>query len=265
MLDRLLLILTRWPFIVALAVLLLNDWWLKSQYPGVITGKLSDFSGLAVVAMLLLTAFPSRTATIYIIVSSAFLWWKSEASEPFIGLVNTWATFQVGRTVDYTDLIALVVLPACPRILAYSSHNGRLSIAQRRTIFIPVVVVTLLGVMGTSVVRTHQEYVVRSIDASNLLRPDAIAKAIATVAASHGLKCRDCSHELQRADFEGNGINLAYSFQAKNSISFTIQAYPNGLFFGASGQEKANALRNSLKAILAQRFQGLEYVEQLKP
>ena len=69
--DRLLLILTRWPFIVVLAVLLLNDWWLKSQYPGVITGKLSDFSGLAVVAMLLLAVFPSRTATIYIILKTA--------------------------------------------------------------------------------------------------------------------------------------------------------------------------------------------------
>lgn len=30
----------------ALALLGINDWWLKSAYPGAITGKLSDFAGL---------------------------------------------------------------------------------------------------------------------------------------------------------------------------------------------------------------------------
>ena len=56
---------------------------------------------------------------------------------------------------------------------------------------------------------------------------------------------------------------MTYSFQGKKAVTFNIEAYPNGIFFGTSGLEKADALRTSLKRALAERFKGLEYIEQL--
>jgi hypothetical protein len=47
-------------FAVALAALLANDLYLRTHFPGVITGKLSDFAGLVVVSLVLLPLSPRR-------------------------------------------------------------------------------------------------------------------------------------------------------------------------------------------------------------
>ena len=62
--TRLASVITTWPFVASLAVLLLNDFWLKRAAPGVITGKLSDFAGIAIVTLLLLATWPQRRGTI---------------------------------------------------------------------------------------------------------------------------------------------------------------------------------------------------------
>lgn len=58
--DALIHTLTRWPFLTALAVLLVNDSFLKASLPGLVTGKLSDFAGIAMIALPLFVAFPRR-------------------------------------------------------------------------------------------------------------------------------------------------------------------------------------------------------------
>ncbi|MBC8025927.1 MAG: hypothetical protein H7Y89_08045, partial [Steroidobacteraceae bacterium] len=80
--------LTRWPFLAALTTLLLNDFWLKSQFPGLITGKLSDFAGIAMIALPLLATFPRHARAIYLAIAAAFLWWKSPLSGLFIAFAN---------------------------------------------------------------------------------------------------------------------------------------------------------------------------------
>jgi hypothetical protein len=53
-------VLTTWPFVLALTTLIANDAWLKSAWPGLITGKLSDVAGIAVVALLALSRLRIR-------------------------------------------------------------------------------------------------------------------------------------------------------------------------------------------------------------
>lgn len=60
-------------------------------------------------------------------------------------------------------------------------------------------------------------------------------------------------------------MSLRYIFTGAKSLSFQVLAFPGGLFFGASGQEKADRLRNDLKSHLASSYENLEYVEQLDP
>jgi hypothetical protein len=117
--------------------------------------------------------------------------------------------------------------------------------------------------MGTSAIQTREEYSIRRTASSDELRREAVADAIATVAKQHGLEYCECSNPSWWGTYSGKGVTLTYSFQSSEAISFQVQALPSGIFFGATGQERANALRVDLIATFARSFRGLEFVESL--
>ncbi len=98
-------------FLVSLSILLLNDGVLKYNYHNALTGKLSDFSGLIALPLFLLAYFPQRRKFILCTCALLFCWWKMPISQPFIDLANRVLPFRVSRVLDYTDLLALLVLP----------------------------------------------------------------------------------------------------------------------------------------------------------
>lgn len=53
-------------FLVCLALLLCNDFWLKEEFSNVITGKLSDFTGLFIFPFFWSAFFPKYTRGIHI-------------------------------------------------------------------------------------------------------------------------------------------------------------------------------------------------------
>lgn len=97
-------------FAFSLAVLTLNDFYLKSAFHNFVTGKLSDFVGLFVFAVFWIALFPSKKFPIFFLTAILFTWWKSPFSQPFI---DQWSSylFPIQRTVDLSDLYALSVLP----------------------------------------------------------------------------------------------------------------------------------------------------------
>jgi hypothetical protein len=254
-----------WPFICALTILLVNDWWLKFICPGLISGKLSDFAGIALVGFSLLALWPRHTRKIYLAISATFLWWKSPLSEPLIQLVNECMPFSIDRTVDYTDLVALTILPVCSYVL---DHNRRFLLPWpmlRRLLFLPVIVATAFGTMATSVIPARQDYEVRRTGNSEELQREQVNKIVASVAASNGLTCQNCPRADGSMVYIGRGITMRYTFRATDAIAFEIESWPGFLWFGSSGRDKADALQSDLKAALADQFKGLEFVEQLKP
>lgn len=257
------LTLTTWPFLLSLAALLLNDLWLKGLYPGFFTGKLSDFAGIALVALLLLACDPAHHWRTVAGIVLAFTWWKSPLSQSFIDAFNAMSHFPIGRVVDYTDLISFAVLPSivkvarCPRAFQIPGQS------LRRALVIPVALLTLLGLTATSLVTARQDYQVRQPDFRGRLDRGAIAGTVARVATRHDLNCEACSEAPSRARFAGNGMTLEYRFVGANVIEFEVEAIPDGLFFGRSGNEKADRLRADLKDELSALHEGLEYVERL--
>jgi hypothetical protein len=258
-------VVASWPFLVCLVALLANDWWLKAAHPGVISGKLSDFAGVALVGMFLMAALPRHMLTLSLSIAALFLWWKSPWSQSAIELINAIAPFQIGRTVDYTDLAALGVLPVCAHVVdragRYSLRDDRL----RRALFVPLVATTAFAVMGTSAAPTRETYSIRSSSAGTALQREAVAEAIAELMQQQGLECRDCAKPSESAKYSGRDIALSYTFDGPDAIHFQIEAWTTALFFGASGSEKAAALRSAVKSMLARRFTDLEYVEPLQP
>lgn len=119
--------LTSTPFLICLFLLLLNDFYLKSAFHNSLTGKLSDLCGLFIFPIFWSVLFHKRKQTVYILTALFFIYWKSSYSDPFIQLFSLYV-FPIDRTVDPTDLFALIVLPV-------SWHLQ--SLPQKRSYFNP--------------------------------------------------------------------------------------------------------------------------------
>src|SRR5687767_14998653 len=101
-------------FVVSVALLVVNDFVLKATFHNGLTGKLSDFAGLAAFSLFGCALWPGRERIIALAVSVDFILWKSPYSQTLIDGINLFSPFPLSRTVDYTDLMALpVVWLAC--------------------------------------------------------------------------------------------------------------------------------------------------------
>lgn len=121
------ILISNW-FVGALGVLLLNDFILKEHYNNWITGKLSDVVGLFVFALFWGALFPKFKAKIFWIIAILFVYWKSPFSQPFINSWNNFTPLSISRVIDYTDLMALSILPFAYFIAAQEKQLKRLSI-----------------------------------------------------------------------------------------------------------------------------------------
>ncbi|MCV9386394.1 hypothetical protein [Reichenbachiella ulvae] len=97
-------------FLLGLAILILNDFVLKYEYSNVLTGKLSDFTGLFIFPIFFSALFPKYARIIYGLTILIFGYWNSSISQGLINLLNN-SGIHVGRTVDPTDFLAFSVLP----------------------------------------------------------------------------------------------------------------------------------------------------------
>ncbi|HEV2859493.1 MAG TPA: hypothetical protein VGX48_00645 [Pyrinomonadaceae bacterium] len=109
--ERNLQVLTSRGFVASLALLLVNDFLLKPLLHNALTGKLSDFAGLFVFPLFWSALFPRFRRHVYVTTAALFLFWKSAHSQPLVEAWNSLRLIPLGRTVDATDLVALLVLP----------------------------------------------------------------------------------------------------------------------------------------------------------
>lgn len=97
-------------FLLGLVVLVLNDHYFKLAYPNWFTGKVSDFVGLFILPIFLTSLSDKSIKLNCLLAAVMFIIWKSPVVEPLITAGKS-IDFPFHRTVDYTDLIALAVLP----------------------------------------------------------------------------------------------------------------------------------------------------------
>lgn len=141
------------PFILSLSILVLNDWLLKAAWHNTLTGKLSDFAGVALFALFWCALFPRHLHRVMAVTVFGFVWWKSPLSQPLIEQWNAWIPLRLGRTVDYSDLFALLVLPG---VAAYVR-----SVPARRAgrwLRAPFALCALAAMMGTAKLPDTPEY-----------------------------------------------------------------------------------------------------------
>ena len=102
--------LTSPAFVLAVALLVLNDWVLKPAVGSWWTGKLSDVAGLFAFATFWSALLPRYRARVCTLTAVGFLIWKSPASAPMLAAWNALGVWPLERVVDYTDWLALVAL-----------------------------------------------------------------------------------------------------------------------------------------------------------
>jgi len=111
MTDRSSHILASPGFLIGLSLLLTNDFVFKQQFHNGFTGKLSDFAGLFVFSLFWIAFFPRHKKLICVSTAVLFVFWKSAYSQFAIDGWNSLPFFGIQRTVDYSDLSALLTVP----------------------------------------------------------------------------------------------------------------------------------------------------------
>ena len=144
-------LLTSPAFLLALALLLLNDWVLKAAVGSWWTGKLSDFAGLFAFAVFWSALFPSRARTVVTITAAAFVLWKSPASTPALDAWNAVVPWPLAREVDYSDWIALLALAPAYRVA--TAPRVPPALAWRRTGAMAIAMLSVFAFAATSVRR----------------------------------------------------------------------------------------------------------------
>jgi len=104
-------ILTTSLFLSGLLLLLLNDFVFKELYGNWLTGKLSDFAGLFIFPLFWTVLIPKHKTKIFWLTGLLFVYWKSPFSQIFLNAWNDLGLLTISRIVDYSDLIALSMLP----------------------------------------------------------------------------------------------------------------------------------------------------------
>jgi hypothetical protein len=142
-------ILSRPLFVLALGLLLLNDFYLKYEYSTFLTGKLSDFAGLFIFPYFLSSVRINWTKSIYIVTAVLFVFWKSPYSQE---LIDSARTLGIGfnRVIDYTDLFALIILPFS---FWYFQKQLLTAIKINKYLTVPLSVISLFAIWATTLPR----------------------------------------------------------------------------------------------------------------
>jgi hypothetical protein len=151
-------ILTSPAFVLAVALLLVNDWMLKPALGGPWTGKLSDAAGVFAFPLFWSAFWPGRRPAIYAATAAAFLVWKSPLSGAPLAAWNALGFWPLARVVDYTDWLALAALVPSYRAAGRAAGQAPLGWARlaRRAGAAASAAVALVAFAASS--RVHPTY-----------------------------------------------------------------------------------------------------------
>lgn len=251
---------TRSPgFILALFLLLLNDHLLKNLLPGLLTGKLSDVAGVFLVGLLACALPRVRPPLSLALLALLFIWWKSPTSSTAISLWNGLALWPVQRVEDYSDLIALLSLPA-----AHAYWQRYRAIALSRLLRLPLIMATVFAVSATSMIpRTitlqvptapHTHTTARAADVSGcdqrLRRElDEVVRTLGYLPEQprDSAEAGGCGHQFYRASHGASYLTVEYDPQRQLTRVEAADYYDYAFLSGAE------RLRLALREALIQR------------
>ena len=146
-------LLTDKLFLLGLIILLTNDFIFKYEVGGLITGKLSDISGLFIFPFFWSVLFERHRLNIYILTTLTFILWKLPLSTDIINIMNQVVGTNFYRVIDYTDLLTIIVIPFSYRYLNDRIKNYQQQNQYLTTAPILICLVSLFAFVATTLPR----------------------------------------------------------------------------------------------------------------
>ncbi len=227
-------------FLGSLALLIVNDQFLKSQYGNTITGKLSDFAGLFVVSFLAVSLArkhqrSERLALIPIAIIFSLAKTIPAITDTIVGGLDLVLPWSNSIVTDPSDLIALTLLLVVPASLRFKPVPLRLW--AKNALFLT----TVLACTATS--QLHPDPVslgvtengqVVSVRDSNLFDfsesptlPDVEARLVATSETVTVSKEAFASREPKDSDCSGNEPKHCFQISSSGTIQETLDGGDN--------------------------------------
>lgn len=147
-------------FISGLLLLLVNDFYLKETFHNQLTGKLSDIAGLFIFPIFFSHIFRAKKA-VYVLTIVLFVIWKSDLATPIIIYWNNLNLYQIERTIDMTDLYALLVIPISYKFKGRLTFRDYVSFKYLRLLIMLLACFSFIATAGT-----HGNVARYNIDAS---------------------------------------------------------------------------------------------------
>ena len=265
-LNRLVNTVGSWPFVVSLALLLANDLYLKLEYPGLITGKLSDVSGVFLVTYLSVGVFPRARLLLSALVAVLFAIWKSPASQWVIDAINSNISVNIGRVVDYSDLLALAAIPLA-WVFAAGFSGFETPRIWKRVIAMPIVFVAFLGVTGTSVLMPQGNYSIRNTELDCRVEDTALLGAVRRVTQQFELQCTQCDALSDTAHYYNDDMDFWFRVDKEaNGIQYRVVVKKMTGFPLANGDfDLFHAFQRRLKYEIGALSPDMVFVESLDP
>jgi len=258
-------ILFSWPFLLALSVLLLNDFYLKAEYSNGLTGKLSDFSGILLISLILFGLKPRYKLIMSLLICGLFIYWKSAYSDALIQFINHYTPLTYGRVVDYSDLMALSMLPVA---YWYVSSKTPTTLSPLHGLLkIPLLLSTSFAIMATSQLAPPQDnFVFNARPEGEKLETEQVVKIIKTVAFENELFCDSCEPDEYHGRFYADGLSFTYAIgKQERTIEFEVIGAHDGFLLGpANTYEEMKVLQEDLKAAIEKQFNDVDFVFKAK-
>jgi hypothetical protein len=240
--------------LLAVGVLLLNDFVLKAAFHNWITGKLSDVAGLAAVTIFCCALWPRHVWTIGAGITAFFVYWKSPYASDAIEAANTVLPFAIGRTVDTSDLLALPVV----WLVCGNAHRLPLVETGRIGVWLTACV-CLFAFTATSSVDPHYILTGTAVVPGPAAEPGteaALGELFDQVASRHGLPCYQCGPLSKGRVYVANGpLRIEVGFDTPHNrllFSVSVMGVPEAEV--DKGRPEVDQVKAEIEQGLKQRF-----------
>jgi len=247
--------------LLAVALLLLNDLVLKAVLHNWLTGKLSDFAGLAAFTIFFCAIWPRQVWRVGGCVAVFFVFWKSPYSQGLIDFANTVAPFPVGRTVDYSDLIAL------PVVWLVCRNVDRLPVLALGRVGVWLTAgLCLFAFTATSYMDSYRPSTSFDIaePPNQAVSETDLQSLFDRIAEQYGMQCSSCrSISVGRFYFGGpSHLGLEASFDSqRRRVYFGVTALSTSKEDSRKRRPQADQLKAEIERALRDRFPTITFSE----
>lgn len=256
-------IFTSWPIIISLILLILNDVYLKYEFSNWFTGKISDFSGIFLIATILFSYYPKQKYIYILSIIIIFSFWKSPYSQYAINYFNSLGIIQYSRVVDYSDLIALIVLPLSLYI-ANHYKEYQLNFRVIKLTKIPIVILVVFAISGTSILVPHHKYEIRKNLSNEKIDIKSALEIVKEIANNYQLKCDRCDFNDKSGIYKNEIITLKYTvLPQQHGIIFDVKGVPSTPFSSSDSYKKMDYIKQALQSKLGKKFKNMVFVIHL--